>query len=125
MLLPESMVPVKKCSSAICGGFCHARRSPEGLGLPLWSSPSVSGDLRTPLGAEILIETLRGEDDPPWGFVGKPTERPSGPSREGPRAATDVYQCTPLNTLASMICSDSRVPLDPSPLAAAESGNTW
>ena len=34
-----------------------------------------------------------------------------------------AYQWTPLNTFASMICSDSRVP--PSPFAAAESGNTW
>jgi hypothetical protein len=98
---------------------------PEGLGLPLWSSPSVSGDLRTPLGAEILNETLGGEEDPPWRFVGKPTERPSGRSRERPHGPPDAYQCTPLNTLASMICSDSRVPLEPSPLAAAESGNTW
>ena len=36
------------------------------------------------------------------------------------------YQWMPLNTFASMICSDSRVPPEAtSPLAAAESGKTW
>ena len=101
------------------------RKCPEGLGLPLWSSPSVSGDLRTPLGAEILMMTVGGENHPPWRFTAEPTERSPWCSRNGPHAGPDVYQCTPLKTFASMICSDSREPAEPSPFAAAESGNTW
>src|SRR4051812_41398068 len=50
---------------------------PERFGLPLGPNPSVSGDLRTPLGAEILNLTVGGDTDrPPW-FGGKPTERPT------------------------------------------------
>ncbi len=40
-------------------------RTPEGFGLPLWPNPSLSGDLRTPLGAETLNLTVGGEEDPP------------------------------------------------------------
>ena len=47
-------------------------------------------------------------------------ERVGGRSQPPGRA----HQCTPLKIRASMICSDSRLPVA-SPRAAAESGNTW
>src|SRR3954447_7718404 len=66
----------------------------------------------------------RGGGDPPARLPVEPTERPAVLAGRDHGAAAMVYQCTPLRTLASMTCSDSRVPADPSPLAAAESGNT-
>ena len=51
---------------------------------------------------------------------------PGRASSPGTGETQGAYQWMPLNTLASMICSVSRVPPSPTwPLAAAESGNTW
>src|SRR3954453_11906537 len=69
-LLPESLVPVKKCSSAICAGLCHAHRGRRG-------TPRA---VRPPPGAEPL-----GVRGPPHTPRRRDTE-PDGRGREGPPA---------------------------------------
>src|SRR5947207_14572071 len=97
------------------------RLESEGLGLPV----SVE-----PLGVQVSghpsVQSVEHDGRGRWTAArvieGEATVRSESPSRSGSRGVgSGVYQCTPLKTLASMICSDSRAPCDPSPLAAAES----
>ena len=75
----------------------------------------------------IALELLGVDRHPLPGLLVRLDHRPgpAGGSRLTQEDPT-TYQWMPLNTLASMICSDSRVPPETcSPLAAAESGKTW
>ena len=69
--------------------------------------------------------TLSGADPSRVDAVRRRQRDGSTRSRGVNKRRVGSYQWMPLNSRASMICSDSRVPPVTSPLAAAESGKTW